>query len=230
MSATVRSVMTRDPVAVRAFTPYKQIVRLLVGHGISAVPVVDEAGRVLGVVSQADLIERRARHGGPAARALRPTTRRTRASRIKANAVSAGTLMTGPAVTVRPDAGLDTAARLMSRHGVKRLPVVDAEGRLVGVVSRGDLLTPYLRADAEIFDEILNRILMSEMCVDPHSVDVAVVDGVATLSGRMENWFVARDTAARVRGLDGVIEVVDHLTPDVQEDRAGPLPFPTPLR
>ncbi len=229
MSATVRSVMTSEAVSVRVYTPYKQIVRVLLDYGISAVPVVDETGHVLGIVSQADLIEKEAALARSTSAAHRPATWHSRASRTKAHAVSADTLMTGPAITIGPDADVNSAALLMSKHNVKRLPVVDAEGRLLGVVSRGDLLVPFLRSDVEIHDEILNRVLLSEMCVDPHSIDVKIADGVVTLSGRMENEFVARDTAARVQTIDGVIEVVDHLTPEPGEDQPQRLPFRTPV-
>ncbi len=229
MSATVRSVMTSEAVSVRVYTPYKQIVRVLLDYGISAVPVVDETGHVLGIVSQADLIEKEAAQARSTSPAHRPATWHSRASRTKAHAVSADTLMTGPAITIGPDADVNSAALLMSKHNVKRLPVVDAEGRLLGVVSRGDLLVPFLRSDVEIHDEILNRVLLSEMCVDPHSIDVKIADGVVTLSGRMENEFVTRDTAARVQTIDGVIEVVDHLTPEPGEDQPQRLPFRTPV-
>ncbi len=230
MSATVRSVMTQDAVSVRAFTPYKQIVRILLDFGISAVPVVDENGRVQGVVSQADLIEKEALQADGATASHRPVTWRGRAARLKAHAVAADTLMTGPAITVGPDEDLRNAAWLMSKHNVKRLPVVDSDGRLIGVVSRGDLLVPYLRSDLDIHDEILNKVLLGEMCVNPHSINVKVCNGVVTLSGRMENEFVARDTAARARSLDGVVEVVDHLTPEPGEDAPGRMPFRTPAR
>jgi CBS-domain-containing membrane protein len=203
-------------------------VRILLDYGISAVPVVDETGRVQGVVSQADLIEKEAQRADGVAASHRPVTWRGRAARLKAHAVSAETLMTKPAITTGPDTDLNTAALLMSKHNVKRLPVVDAEGRLVGVVSRGDLLVPYLRSDLDIHDEILNRVLLGEMCVDPHSINVKISNGVVTLSGRMENQFVARDTAARVRAIDGVVEVLDQLTPEEGEVTPDRMPFRTP--
>ena len=230
MPATVRSVMSQDAVSVRAFTPYKQIVRILLDYDISAVPVVDETGRVQGVVSQADLIEKEAQRADGASASHRPVTWRGRSARLKAHAVAADTLMTGPAITIGPDADLNAAAWLMSKHNVKRLPVVDAEGRLLGIVSRGDLLVPYLRPDIDIHDEILNRVLLSEMCVNPHSINVKVCDGVVTLSGRMENQFVARDTAQRARCLDGVVEVVDYLTPEPGDDGPDRMPMRTSAR
>lgn len=227
MSATVQSVMSRDVVSVHAFTPFKQIVWILRDHGISAVPVVDEHGHVLGVVSQADLIEKQARKSPTATAAHRPMTWRTRAARLKAHAACADTLMTRPAITVHFDADLNTAASLMSSRNVKRLPVVDAEGRLLGVVSRGDLLVPFLRTDTEICDEVLKTVLLGEMCVDPHSIDVRVDEGVVTLRGRMENESVARATAARVGSLDGVVEVVDHLRSASQDEIVDRPPFHT---
>ncbi|MGH6657167.1 MAG: CBS domain-containing protein, partial [Actinocrinis sp.] len=158
-ATTVRTVMTKDVVSVRALTTYKAIARILYENDISAVPVVDADHRVQGVVSEADLIEKQAQLVREHAEPRRPTGRRARRARTKARAASAAALMSGPAITVRPEANLATAAWLMSTHNVKRLPVVDADGRLIGIVSRGDLLAAILRSDGEIHDEVLNGVL-----------------------------------------------------------------------
>lgn len=207
----VSDVMTRHVVSIPDFTPYKDVVRVLLDRGVSAVPVVDEQRRVRGIVSEADLIEKEAQRveGYPEPREL--LTRRGRDLRSKAAALSAAELMTAPAITVRADVGIPQAARLMRKYGVKRLPVVDADGVLLGIVSRGDLLKPFLRSDEAIREAVVQDIVRDSMCVDPQSVDVRVCDGVVTLEGEMENEFVARDTARMVRELDGVVSVVDRL-------------------
>lgn len=211
LTSRVHNVMTRDVVFVNDRTPYKEIVRVLLTSGVSAVPVLDARSHVIGVVSEADLLEKQADLVEGFARPRDLLTRRGRGAQAKARAVTAAGLMTAPAVTVDPREDVAHAARLMRRHGVKRLPVVDAHGRLIGIVSRGDLLKPYLRSDDEIRATVVRHVLAGEMCIDPLSVRVESRDGVVTLAGEMENEFVARDTARLVRELDGVVDVVDHL-------------------
>ncbi len=209
--STVNDVMTREVVSILEFTPYKDIVRILLQHGISAVPVVDEQYHVRGVVSEGDLIQKEARQGDGYPEPWELLARRGRGARSKAEAELAGELMTSPAITVRTGTGVAEAARLMRRHGVKRLPVVDGSGVLAGIVSRGDLLKPFLRSDEGIRDTVVQEILRDTVCVDPRSVDVRVRDGVVILEGEMENEFVAHDIARMVRELDGVVAVVDRL-------------------
>lgn len=208
---SVYDVMTRDVVSIREFTPYKAVVRILMEHGISAVPVVDERYRVRGVVSEADLIEKEAEQVEGYPEPWELLTRRGRGAHSKAQGESATELMTAPAITASVDTSVARAARLMRKHGVKRLPVVDEAGILVGIVSRGDLLKPFLRSDEGIHDAVVQEVLRGSMCVDPLSIDVQVRDGVVTLVGEMENEFVARDTARLVREFDGVVAVVDRL-------------------
>src|SRR5690242_18784603 len=139
----VADVMTRDVVSVGATTGYKQIADVMVQHGISGVPVVDTAHHVLGVVSEADLLakleyaDRVPRH--PLA------ARGMRVDRVKAAGDTAGELMTSPAVTVRATDTVTRVARLMDASRVRRVPVVDEAGQLVGIVSRRDLVRMYLR-------------------------------------------------------------------------------------
>jgi len=216
MHSTVRDVMTRQVATVVRSTPYKDIVRVLFEHRISAVPVLDEAGRVDGIVSEADLIEKEALRADERREVREPSARRPYRGYDRAHAVSAGTLMTSPAVTITQGSGLGTAARLMRKHAVKRLPVVDGVGRLVGIVSRADLLTPYLRLDIDIHNEIVREVLIRAMSVDQQAVEVRVRDGVVTLTGRVGNEYVACDTAHLAREVDGVVEVVDRLTPSLR--------------
>lgn len=227
LTTRVHHVMTRNVVCVREHTPYKEIVRTLLEHAVSAVPVLDAQHRVLGMVSEADLMERQASlaDGYPEARQL--LSRRGRAAQAKVHALNAAALMTAPAITVSPGDDLAHAASLMRRRAVRRLAVVDAAGRPVGIVSRSDLLKPYLRSDDGIRAAVVQHVIVEEMCTDPRAVRVDVRDGVVTLSGEMENEFVARDTAHLVRELDGVVEVVDHLRYRI-EDRPAARVFRTP--
>lgn len=144
---TVRDVMTDSVASVTVDTPYKEIVEKLAQYGVSAVPVIDGSGRVLGVVSESDLLHRMELTG------LEPhfhllERKQRRAARAKASAQTAGELMSSPAVTVSSGASLPAVARIMDQERVKRLPVVDDQSRLVGIVSRSDLLRMYLREDA----------------------------------------------------------------------------------
>jgi CBS domain-containing protein len=144
----VQDVMTTDVATVREGTAYREIVDVLTGRHVTAAPVVDGAGQVLGVVSEADLMYKVELQGQPQRRRILPD-RHQREARAKAGATLAADLMTAPAVTATPDASLVEAARTMDARGVKRLPVVDDLGRLVGIVTRGDLLKVHLRPDAD---------------------------------------------------------------------------------
>jgi CBS-domain-containing membrane protein len=120
--------------------------------------------------------------------------------------------MTAPAVTIGPDASVAEAARLLHRHGIKRLPVVDPAGPLLGIVSRADLLKVFLRSDADIAREIRQQVLMRAMWMNPDTVAIDVRDGVVTLTGQLERRSLIPITVSLVRGLDGVVDVVDQLT------------------
>jgi CBS domain-containing protein len=166
MPVRVQDVMTIEVVVAQPTTPVKQVARLLADHRLSALPVVDGRGRVLGVVSQADLLG----DGRPLA---------------DGQPVTARAVMTSPAVTVDPQATVTEAARRMQAAGMKRLPVVAGSGRLVGIVSRADLLRPLTRPDEEIRWAI-EELLGHELLVDPARVEVEVCDGVVSLTGRVE--------------------------------------------
>lgn len=208
MSWTVDKVMTWKVVAVRPTTPYKDLVALMSQHGIGALPVVDVVdaeGRLVGMVSETDLLAKER-----ATAAAHPDPRR-RPEQAKARAETAEHLMTSPVVTVRPDATLAGAARLMHRERVRHLPVVDEAGRLVGVVSRGDLLKPYLRSDESIHHEVTTEVLGRLLGLQPDAVEVSVADGVVTLRGELETS-TAADLAVRLTGaVEGVVGVHDRL-------------------
>jgi CBS-domain-containing membrane protein len=202
--------MTCDVVTVDEDTPFKEITQLLADCRISAVPVLDSDGRVVGVVSEADLLRKEEYPEGPPG-GWRFEGRRRRATRAKATGDTAVELMTAPAITVAPDASLAEAARLLHRHQIKRLPVLDPAGPLVGIVSRADLLKVFLRSDDQIAREVRQDVLRRALWVDPDTIDVEVGDGVVTLTGQLERRSLIPITVSLVHGLAGVVDVVDRL-------------------
>jgi CBS domain-containing protein len=207
-------------VTVRPGTPYKEIARLLTEHGISAMPVVGDALRVLGVVSEADLLpkESRSQRAQPA---LPPLTPAQAHRRHKAEAVTALELMTAPAITVTPEDDVSEAARQLEGHRIKRLPVVDSTGRLVGIVSRRDILRVFLRSDAELRDEV-RALLVDELWIEPQGWVVEVEQGTVYLSGRMDRRSTVRIAESTVRRIDGVVAVENALTYDEDDTSLRP--------
>ncbi len=215
MRVTVADVMTTEVVTVTAATPFKDIAQALITGGISAVPVLDHEQHVIGMVSEADLLRKEEFREQFYREGYRPPLRarlRHPKGRQKAEGDTAAELMTSPAVAIGPEATAVEAARLMDAHAVKRLAVVDPDGRLVGIVSRRDLVKLFLRGDAEITSEIRDDILDRALWVDTSGVRVEVEQGVVTLSGWMERR-TETAIAARMAGrVNGVIDVVDKLT------------------
>lgn len=229
MKATrVGAVMTTDVVTAAYGTPFKEVVRRLENHGISGLPVIDEDDRVIGVISESDLVLHQARSAGPGTAAggwadrLRKLSRRVRREAAKSRARTAGGVMTAPPVTVRADATVTEAARLMTERGVERLPVVDEEDRLTGIVTRRDLLQVFLRSDDSIERTVRKEVLGRTLSLGPHALAITVRDGVVTLTGRLERRSdigVALGTTGRV---DGVVAVVDQLSYRVDDTRLRP--------
>lgn len=209
-SWTVRDVMSTDVAAVRDDTPFRRIVEVLAQRRVTAVPVIDAAGSVLGVVSEADLMHKVEFVGADHERHLFEGRRR-RVARNKATGETAAQLMSTPAITVRLDASLAEAARLMDDARVKRLPVVDEAGRMVGIVSRGDLVRVYLRPDDEIRAAVIDGVLRETMWIDPGRVDVSVSGGVVTLTGGLDSRSTAQIVVRLTAAIPGVMGVVDRL-------------------
>ncbi|MFJ1566471.1 CBS domain-containing protein [Streptomyces erythrochromogenes] len=192
---SVADLMTPTAVSVQQGTPFKEIARLLKEFDISAVPVVDEAERPVGVVSEADLL--RERSSG-------------------SDAHTAADLMTSPAVTARTEWSVVRAARVMRGRQVKRLPVVDAAGRLIGILSRSDLLQLFLRRDHAIQEEILEDVLTRTLGLSPSSLTVEVTDGRVTLSGTVGRRSLIPIVLRLCQSVDGVVDVVNRL--DYEQD------------
>ncbi|WP_028805513.1 CBS domain-containing protein [Streptomyces sp. 142MFCol3.1] len=203
--STVSEVMTRDVVTVRPDTSFKEITSVLSSHGISAVPVADEHGAPMGLVSEADLlgkqVEQPEKYGGQAAPPRWPH------ERAKARAEHAAGLMTSPVATAHADWSVAQAAREMNRHHVKRLVVVDETDHIIGIVSRPDLLRVFLRPDEEIREEIHDEVLTAILRLSGQEVQVQVHDGVVTLRGEVEKRSTAEIAERLAKGVDGVVTV-----------------------
>ncbi|MEO3867642.1 CBS domain-containing protein [Nonomuraea sp. B12E4] len=212
MRTTVENVMTTDVAAVNEKASFHTVAELLISRGVSGVPVLDDDNRVLGVVSEADLLakeEFKERYYGDGYRPpLRARIRHTAGSEgsgyHKSLGETAGALMSAPAHITTPEAAVVSAARLMDRYGVKRLPVVDTDGRLVGIVSRHDLIKVFLRLDKDIEQEV-REVLRGR-------ADVTVTDAVVTLTGTYAERSQAVTAVRLAENIDGVVAVRDELT------------------
>ncbi|QOV33720.1 CBS domain-containing protein [Streptomyces ferrugineus] len=204
----VRDVMTRDVATVGRDAAFKDVVRTLQDREVSAVPVVDGRGRVLGVVSEADLLPKEEfRDSDPD----RYTQLRRLSDLRKAGSLTAGELMTSPAMTVTADATLAQAARTMARARVKRLPVVAVDGRVEGIVSRADLLKVFLRDDEEIAEEVRREVMAYLFPPPASAARIAVDDGVVTVSGRIRDTSLVPVAARLIRAVEGVVDVTFEL-------------------
>ncbi|MET8685359.1 CBS domain-containing protein [Streptomyces sp. NPDC004732] len=207
---TVSDVMTHTVIAVGREAPFKEIVALMGQWNVGALPVLAGEGRVIGVVSEADLLPKEEfRDSDPS----RFDQQRRLTDLAKAGGISAGEVMSTPAVTVHPDATLSQAARIMAQRKVKRLPVVDANGLLQGVVSRSDLLKVFLRTDQELADEVTRTV--TALLFPDRAVTVVVENGVVTLGGEIRDRTLVPVAARLTRAVEGVVDVrMDLSEPD----------------
>ena len=224
---TVQEIMTTRVIWVKKDATFREMAVALREHRVSAFPVVDDDHKVIGVVSEADMLTKEALDDEPGVLAgiLH------RKDQAKARGVTAGDLMTATVVAVRPDDTVEHAARLMYDRRVKRLPVTDADGHLVGIISRADVLSVFDRTDEAIRKEITEGVLLGEFLTDPMIFSVTVKDGIVTLSGRPETSETGHEIVRRIRHLQGVVAVRDRLDyppPERPADRYDVLAnFPT---
>ncbi|MDT0541678.1 MULTISPECIES: CBS domain-containing protein [Streptomyces] len=209
----VSDVMTHTVVAVGCDASFKEMVRTMGQWRVSAMPVLEGEGRVVGVVSEADLLPKEEfRDSDPD----RFEQLRRLPDLAKAGAVTAEELMSAPAVTVHADATLAEAARIMAVRRVKRLPVVDGEGKLQGIVSRGDLLKVFLRPDEDIEEEVRRTVISYLFREASHGVRVRVNEGIVTLGGQVPNAAMIPVAARLIRAVEGVVDVECHFTAAAQ--------------
>ncbi|WBO62176.1 CBS domain-containing protein [Streptomyces camelliae] len=217
---TVGELMTRNVVRAPRDMPFKEIVKLLADHDVTAVPVVDELDRPMGVVSEADLLRKSSAQADPSGRT--PIPHLEAWERAKAEGARAEELMSAPAVCARPEWTVVEAARLMAVQNVKRLPVVDETDRLQGIVSRGDLLRIFLRRDDAIRDEITVDVLQQTLRLLPSEVTVEVREGQVTLGGSVEVKSLIPVIERLCRSVDGVVSVAEHIAYRTDDSRSSP--------
>jgi CBS domain-containing protein len=226
----VQDVMTRSVISVRPETPVRDVARLLDEHRISGVTVVDEAGALLGVVSEADfLVEAQ---GGPAAVRRSPIARLFHRAGDPGTpgdrhfASTAGELMTSPVITIGPEELITHAAAVMTSGRINRLPVVE-DGRLVGIVTRADLVRSYVRTDEQLAETIRNDVLVQTLWLDPKAFGVSVTDGVATITGHVDRRSSADMIARTAVLVPGVRDVVAEVTWNIDDaEIKNPTPGP----
>jgi CBS-domain-containing membrane protein len=207
MNTTVRDVMTTRVIWVKKDTTFREMATALREYRVSAFPVVDDDRKVIGVVSEADMLNKEALIDEPGV----ISGILHRRDQAKARGITAGDLMTTAVVAVRPDDTVEHAAKLMYDRRVKRLPVTDESGHLVGIISRADVLSVFDRTDAAICHEITHDVLLGEFLADPLVFQVTVMDGIVTLSGRPETNQTGHAIVRRIRHVQGVVAVRDRL-------------------
>ena len=211
MKRIIKDVMTTDVVTVHSTTPYKEIVRLLEVSGVSAIPVIDDADRLVGIISEADLLLKEEHQGEKHHRFERA---HRRVEHEKAEGTLAWQVMSAPVVTTSPAESIPAAARVMHEHQVKRLPVVDGSGALVGIVSRGDLLSVFMRPDEEIRREVVHDVIERKLVLTPEEshVQVRVDGGVVQLEGYIDRKTMVEILVSLVQGVEGVVGVKNGLS------------------
>jgi CBS domain-containing protein len=200
----VRDVMVADPVTVTPATPLKDLVDILVTQRVGCVPVTGMHAKLVGVVTETDLLKKEALQRDPDGHHWAHMSYRAR--RAIAAAETAGDLMSTHPTTVRPEATVAEAARLMDRHQVSCLPVTGEHGQLLGVVGLRDLLRVFLRPDKAIRSEIISQVLVDYLGTNPALVHVEVTDGVVTMTGELERKSLLPLVLPAVRAIDGVID------------------------
>jgi CBS-domain-containing membrane protein len=217
MKTTVKDIMTTRVIWVSKGATFQEMAAALREYRVSAFPVVDDDRKVIGVVSEADLLNKEALIDEPGF----VDGILHRRDQAKARGITAADLMTTAVVAVRPEDTVEHAAKLMYDRRVKRLPVTDAAGHLAGIVSRADVLSVFDRTDAEIRKEITDEVLLGEFLTDPMTFTVTVKDGIVTLAGRPETSETGHEIVRRVRHLQGVVAVRDRLDYPPPEHLAG---------
>jgi CBS domain-containing protein len=221
----VGDLMTENVVYVPVDAEIKEIAQTLASARISAVPVLDLTDRVVGVVSESDLLAKVVIAGDLDAFVHGVHTSR-RDLRHKGEAETAAGLMSAPAITVSPTTTIVEAARRAARARVRRLPVVDVDGRLLGIIARADMIRVFLTSDADIRKAIVDEVILHESALDPTGVEVSVDGGVVTLRGELSQRSLIGSVVAATRRVAGVVAVHNCLTYHVDDTMTEPLRVP----
>jgi CBS domain-containing protein len=208
LGMNVEDMMSSEVVTVSPSTPIKEVARLLVNRRISGVPVVDDEGRVHGVVSEGDIVIKERGVAEPSGHAYHRLFGADEGEALKREARTAAEAMTCPAVTIEPARSVAEAARVMVERSVNRLPVV-REGRLVGIVTRADLVRVFVRDDEELEREIRDDVVLHTLWIDPSRLRIAVSDGEVTIGGEVATRTDAELVAGYAARVPGVVSVDD---------------------
>lgn len=223
---TVREVMTQPVLSVRRTTSLKEVAQLLVDNRISGLPVVDIDGTVLGVVSEADFLVKESGEGAVRHRPLAGLLGESRTSRSqldKVHATRTADAMTTPAITIEPSRPIGEAATLMTLRKVNRLPVVE-NGRLVGIVTRADLVRAYVRSDEDLAETIRQDVIRRTLWLDPAAFAVEVKDGIASISGHVERKSTAEMVAHATAVVPGIVDVEASISWSLDDRKMQPEP------
>lgn len=222
----VVDLMASEVISVQRDTALRQAARIMVEHGISGLPVTDGEDTLVGIISEGDFLRKEVDRGALTSTGLLGLLFDDRESLAEAEMV--GEVMSDNVFTISPDATLVEAARTMATHGVKRLPVVDRDGKLVGIISRRDIVNAFTRPDELIEDEIREDILKRLLFLDPDLVDSEVSGGVVKISGELPTRSDVRLLEAMVQRTDGVIRAELDLTWKVDDTQVstGQAPLP----
>ncbi|MBO0685916.1 MAG: CBS domain-containing protein [Candidatus Dormibacteraeota bacterium] len=207
LKPVVRDVMTQDVLSIGPNTGFKEMVRLIEEAGVGALPVVSESRRLEGIVSKTDLLLKE--EGRPLEPVHHFERRARRLERSKADGSAAYQVMTSPTVTARPETTVQEAALLMHQKGVKQLPVVDADGSLLGIVTRSDLLRVFIREDETLRRQILEDLILKSLWMDPNDFSVEVSEGRVRLSGQVERRSTIPVLLLLIGSIPGVVSVED---------------------
>jgi CBS domain-containing protein len=221
---TVSDMMTTRVHVASPDMPFKLLVRLIEENRISAVPIIDQGGVPVGIVSESDLLFKERRSELESSHDfLHP--RRKQRQLAKAGGDVASDVMTSPPITVRSETRLAAAARLMQEKNVRRLVVIDAHGKIAGIVSRGDLLRVFLRTDEQVQNEVAGELVPALLMPVPDKLGVEVHMNVVTLTGEVDRKSDVDLLVRLTRQLDGVVDVVDQLTYSWDDTDASPMPL-----
>jgi len=224
----VIDLMTAEVITVRPATPLKEAARLMVRSRVSGLPVTDDDGHLVGIITEADFLHREVERERPRRHGLLDALMGGDGPAL-ADAETVGEAMTTKVVTIPTDASIAEAARVMAVRDVKRLPVVDRDGKVLGIISRADVVAAFTRPDEVIEDEIREDVIRRILFIDPDDVEVAVDDGVVSLGGLLPTRTEARLLEELTRRLDGVVSVdsrLDWRIDDTKRDRPVGPSFP----
>lgn len=211
----VGNLMTKGVITIGPEAPLKEAARRMIEAGVSGLPVTDADGKLAGIITEADFVATEAdRRKRKRARLLRYVYRD---EEITSQERLVGDVMTSDVKTIGPDEDHAEAARLMEKAGIKRIPIVDEEGVLIGLLSRSDILRAFARPDQDIIDEAVDHVMKEVLWINPERVEVSCVDGNVTLNGRLHNRSDAQLLTELTKRLDGVVSVNDQLSFEIDD-------------